>query len=205
MVSGDETGSGCTVSVTFKISFVKSTMFRRIIENATKSEFLAFWTSFADMVKMVKQPVANEGEDDDDLDLVDVAKELENATSLLDEGQEVPLNGALSRIRRQSRRLSTLARRDSQRAVSATRPSGLSLSLVLDYVKHFRQQLADSDVVFASVCLLFLSLLFFNILNMWQTTWMRVSLKTVTTQLQNLSETNAKLLQNLSNSDGVCQ
>ena len=205
MVSGDETGSGCTVSVTFKISFVKSTMFRRIIENATKSEFLAFWTSFADMVKMVKQPVANEGEDDDDLDLVDVAKELENATSLLDEGQEVPLNGALSRIRRQSRRLSTLARRDSQRFVSATTSSGLSLSLVLDYVKQFRQQLADSDVVFASVCLLFLSLLFFNILNMWQTTWMHVSLKTVTTQLQNLNEINAKLVQNLSNSDGVCQ
>mmetsp|Transcript_16621 Transcript_16621/g.38069 ORF Transcript_16621/g.38069 Transcript_16621/m.38069 type:complete len:534 (-) Transcript_16621:82-1683(-) len=198
MVSGDETGGGCTVSVTFKIEFVKTTMFRRIIENSTRGEFLKFWTSFANMVKT--QPAVTEGENDDDFDLVDVAKELEKATSLLDEGQEVPLNGVLSRIRRQSRRLSSLARRDSQRA-AATRQSGLFSSFVAEY----RQQLADSDVVFASVCFLFLSLLLLNILNMWQTTLMRASLKTVTAQLQNLNEINAKLLDNLSSRDGVCQ
>ena len=202
MVSRDETGSGCTVSVEFKIEFVKTTMFRRIIENSTRGEFLKFWNAFANMVKA--QSAVTEGESDDDFDLVDVAKELEKATSLLNEGQEVTLRGALSRIRRQSRRLSTLARRDSQRA-AATRQSGLFSSLVAEYVEYLRQQMADSDVVFASVCFLFLSLLFLNILSMRQTTLMRAYIKTVIAQLHDLNDINAKLLDNLSSADRVCR
>jgi len=65
--------------------------------------------------------------------------------------------------------------------------------------------MADSDVVFASVCFLFLSLLLLNILSMRQTTLMRASIKTVIAQLHDLNDINAKLLDNLSSADRVCR
>ena len=44
-------GSGYIMSITFQIDFIKGTLFRRIIENTTKSEYLKYWSQFWDMIK----------------------------------------------------------------------------------------------------------------------------------------------------------
>jgi len=105
---------GCIVSATFQIKFVKSTMFRRIIEGATRKEYAIFWDQFADMIRTLKSPLASEeGEEE----LEEVANELEVATMELERvasgfgegGVEVPLSSVLTRIRTSSRRLSVRA------------------------------------------------------------------------------------------------
>ena len=64
-------GGGCTVAVTFNIRFIKSTMFRRIIENQTRKEYESFWNQFGDMIQSLKSSLAPEEDE-----LEEVALEL---------------------------------------------------------------------------------------------------------------------------------
>merc|ERR1712194_185115 len=90
-----EEGDECIVAVTFEMKFVKYTMFRRIIESTTCSEYTSFYNQFAAMIKLLASPLADKAND-----LEDVALELEKATEMLEgDGKEVTLRSALSRIR----------------------------------------------------------------------------------------------------------
>jgi hypothetical protein len=119
-VSQDEETGGCIVNVTFQIRFVKTTMFRRIIENATRSEFQKWWTQFGEMVSALQGAAAIQAQEEEDLEMV--ATELEEVTILLEgECDDVELTrDALNKIRSTSKRLSMVAKRASVRRTKDT-------------------------------------------------------------------------------------
>ena len=189
---------GCIVAVTFQIKFVKSTMFRRIIENQTRKEYASFWNQFSDMIQSLKSPSALEEEE-----LEEVAIELEEATSLLEgEGTEVNLSSVLSRIRSSSRRLSGVAKLPPSKKmenleVSEERP-GIDaqrlLKFALDAIAYLRKQLSESDNGFTVACLLIFLMVFLNMLALKQMMMMDRFLHDFDARLGKMNELNEVLL-----------
>ncbi|KAL7509450.1 hypothetical protein ACHAXN_006435 [Cyclotella atomus] len=121
--------NGCTVRATFQIRFVKTTMFRRIIESATRTEFEKWWTRFGEMM-MELQCSDCVSIDDDDFELV--AKKLEEITQMLEcEVQDMVLPDTLKKIRSSSMRLSVVAKRASMRRASKTAPKSGNINMAL--------------------------------------------------------------------------
>jgi hypothetical protein len=181
--------SGCIVSVTFQIDFIKGTMFRRIIENTTRGEYQRFWTKFCDMIK------SNLGSSSE---LDEVVIELEEAAALLEgEGQEVPLSSVLGRIRSSSRRLSVVARRTSVRHVNGTSENmessilfvvlGKGKVVVLELFtivkQHVKQHFAEKDDSYVLGCFVILMLVIFNIMTLRQIRLMSRSIDLLTNQI----------------------
>ena len=193
-------GSGCIMSITFQIDFIKGTLFRRIIENTTRSEYLKYWSQFWDMIK------SNIGSSDSSDELAEVALELEEATSLLEvEGQEVPLTSILGRIRRTSRRLSAVAKRASVRDIVGTAEAEVESSMLVTVTRkgkvaiveiftivrqHLKDHFAEKDDSYVLGCVLILLLGMFNIMAMWQIRAMNKSITLLTNQINEAILTN---------------
>ncbi|KAL9185228.1 hypothetical protein ACHAXT_003005 [Thalassiosira profunda] len=198
---------GCTVAVTFQIRFVKGTMFRRIIESTTRKEYESYWNQFADRIRGLKGPSALEVDE-----LEEVAMELEEATAMLEgeEGQEVPLRSALSRIRQSSRRLSGVVRLTSSKKLAVKEePGGIgvrwAVAMVLDGISHLRKRYSDSDG-FAVACGIVVFLVVLNVQAWRQILQMNRSFYELNATLVQLNEVNAALLSQLAsgNVDGAC-
>lgn len=192
-----EEENGCIVSITFQIDFIKGTMFRRIIENTTTSEYKKYWTQFWEMTK------SNLGSTTTELD--EVAIELEEATLLLEsEGQEVPLSSVLGRIRSSSRRLSVVAKRASVRNInSTTEKTGSSIIFVIvgkgkaimlemfTIVKqHVKEHFAEKDDFYVLGCILLVLLVTFNVMALWQINTLNKSINMLTKQISEEILTN---------------
>lgn len=203
----EEENGGCIVAVTFQIRFIKGTMFRRIIEGATRKEYDSFWSQFGDMVRSLKGPMALEEEE-----LEEVAMELEEATAILvGEGLEVDLSSALSRIRDSSRRLAKLpsTRKMTQLGEVEERPSldmqNINMqnvvSFVLDGIAYLRKQLSESGNGFALACAVFFFMFLLNILSVRQMTMMNRFLQNLDRRLEKMNEVNELLLLKLANGE----
>ncbi len=105
--------NGCVVEVTFNIRFVKTTMFRRIIENSTRSEFNKFWGQFGDMITSLEGPRRKEEpgvkrEESED-GIMPVEEEFEGGI------ENVPLSTVGRLIRESSMRKSTAIKMPSSK------------------------------------------------------------------------------------------
>lgn len=199
-VCTDSETNGCVISVAFQIRFVKTTLFRRIIQNATRLEFLKWWKQFEEMVTVMKgaSTFVSPGED-----LDAVAIELEEVTVLLEEecvGGKEPLSDALKKIRSSSHRLSLLAKRASARRVAETTATVIEDSSALQslnsfiesFVSYFRKQSLFGSTYFPLFSLM--------VLNLWtyrQLTATNQILSDVDARLTQLSAENEILLSKL--------
>lgn len=205
------TVKGCIVAVTYEIKFVKSTMFRRIIESQTRKEYALFWNQYADMVRSLKSPLAlEEAELEDELE--DVAMELEEATALLEDGQEVPLSSVLGRIRSSSRRLSGVAKLPSARKMihleeAAEEKLGIDIltleTFILDGIACVRQKLAEGDIGFVLAGAAFCFMFFITIMSIRQMMLMNGFLQNLDARLEKMNQVNEMLLKKLENGS-VC-
>lgn len=203
-VCTDSETNGCVINVAFQIRFVKTTLFRRIIQNATRLEFLKWWKQFEEMVSVIKgaSTFVSPGED-----LDAVAIELEEVTVLLEEecvGDKEPLSDALKKIRSSSHRLSLLAKRASARRVAETtaivgKDSSTLQSLnsfFESFVSYFREQSLFGN----STVGIYFPLFSLMVLNLWtyrQLTATNQILSDVDARLTQLSAENAILLSKL--------
>ena len=190
-----EEKSGCIVSVTFHIDFIKGTMFRRIIENTTRGEYQKFWTKFCAMIK------SNLGST---TELDEVVIELEEAATLLEgEGQEVPLSSVLGRIRSSSRRLSIVARRASVRNVNSASVKvessilfvviGKGKVVLLELFTIVKQHFADKDDSYVLGCFVILLLGICNIMALRQISAMNRSITILTSQINDAILTSGEI------------
>ncbi len=201
VIKNPEDETGCIVSVTFQIDFIKGTMFRRIIENTTRGEYQKFWTKFSDMIKL---RIGSSEEEE----LGEVVIELEAAAALLEgEGQEVQLSSVLGRIRTSSRKLSVVARRASVRNLQgASRKMGGSTFqaiagkgkvIVLDLLTIVKDHFAGKDSNYVFGFFFVLVLLVSNILALRRISMMNTSITELTTQMEQLSQINEAILTKL--------
>lgn len=199
-VSKDEGGKGCTIAVTLQIKFVKSTMFRRIIENTVKKEFESFWCQYADLVTSLQGPSVVK-----DAILEDVANELEMATLMLEgEGAEVDLRSALRRIQTSSRRLSAIAAKRSSDDLQNTHLDAVEETVwcgvqklrasALDCVQYIWKSLAAYDNSLALACLVILSMGMLNLAALKQITMMSRFLHDLDARLEKMIELNDLVL-----------
>lgn len=189
--------TGCIMSITFQIDFIKGTMFRRIIENTTRGEYQKYWTQFWDMIK------SNLGSSNE---LYEVATEIEEAALMLEaEGQEVPLSSVLGRIRSSSRRLSSVvARRASVRNINSTeaeietsilfvvveKGKVVVLELFTIVKQHVKEHFAEKDDSYVLGCFLIVLLGMFNIMALRQISKMNRSITLLTKQINEAISTN---------------
>eukprot|EP00804_Cyclotella_cryptica_P023991 CCRYP_010081-RA/>CCRYP_010081-RA protein AED:0.28 eAED:0.28 QI:381/1/1/1/1/1/2/66/585 len=203
-VRKDSETNGCVVNVTFQIRFVKTTMFRRIIQNATRLEFLKWWKQFEEMVSLIKgaSTIVSPGED-----LDAVATELEEVTMLLEEesvGLKEPLSDALKKIRSSSHRLSMVAKRASVRRVTKTsrkvREDLSACQYLTSSVDCFVSYLKEKSQFGITALGSFAPILFLMLLNMWTNRQLAMTnqiLSDVDARLTQLSAENAILLSKL--------
>jgi len=203
-------GGGCTVAVTFNIRFIKSTIFRRIIENQTRKEYESFWNQFGDMIQSLKSSLAPE-----EYELEEVALELEEATAMMidEAGQEMLVSASvLARIRTSSRRLSEVAllspRAPSKRMVAFEEveekmPAGYSaqgvMKAVLDVIGYLRKEISEGDYGFAIVCMIIFFLVLLNLVALKQMMTMNGFLHDLDSRLEKRNEVNEVLLSKLAN------
>lgn len=184
-------------------SFLKGTLFRRIIENTTRKEYAIFWNQFADMVR----GLGNESQEE--------AIRLKDAnTVLVEEGQEMPLSSAMNYMRRLSHRLSIVAKpqsnREGCRLEGAEDECGIyvqrTITFALDGVKYIRKQVSESDDAFIVVCVIFFMMMCLNIVVMRQLMMLSRFLQTIDVRLEKLDLNQAILLKLWSEkvSDGSC-
>ena len=201
VIKNPEDETGCIVSVTFQIDFIKGTMFRRIIENTTRGEYQKFWTKFSDMIKL---RIGSSEEEE----LGEVVIELEAAAALLEgEGQEVQLSSVLGRIRTSSRKLSVVARRASVRNLQgASRKMGGSTFqaiagkgkvIVFDLLAIVKDHFAEKDSNYVLGFFFVLVLLISNILALRRISMMNTSITELTTHMEQLSQINEAILTKL--------
>ena len=197
-VSESIDGDGCNVEVTFNIRFVKSTMFRRIIENATRSEFNKFWGQFGSMIELLESPSAEKELGVKKEELEEVITMVED--ELTEEGQEMPLSKVIGLIRESSRRRSIMTKSPSSKRVvhraeeASASPAANVVSLITKY-KSENSQLVG--LVFAFMLLL-------NFLAIWQMIRMNQFLSVLDDHLQKMSRANDALLSKLA-ADHVCK
>jgi len=193
---------GCTVAVTFQIKFIKSTMFRRIIDNATRKEYGTFWGQFSRMIQSLKTLASLEVEA-----LEEVAIELERATSMFGgEGTEVPLStAAMGRIRRTSRRLSVMAKispeiKEMDLETLEEKPE-IEVQTVptfaLDSIAYLRKLFSESGNGLALACVVVFFLALFNVLALKQMMTMNRLLHGLDGRLGKMNELNEILLSKL--------
>ena len=207
-------GGGCTVAVTFQIRFVKSTYFKRIIENTTRGEYMSFFKQFHDMIISLKSPSsATDKSPSEQLEeqgeLEDIAMELEQML----EGQEVPLGSVLGRIRRSSMRLS--AKFPSSRKVTKEEEVKVDerqaidvqtvVSFVFDSLSYVRRLITENDYAWAIAVAVFMFMLFFNLIALRRLGRMESYLQSLDTKLEKMSEMNELLLSKLSDNNNICQ
>jgi len=205
---------GCTVAVTFQIRFVKSTYFRRIIENTTRGEYMSFFKQFHDMIISLKSPsAATDKSPSEELEeqgeLEDIATELEQ---MLLEGQEVPLGSVLGRIRRSSMRLSAKfpsTRNKKEEEVKVEERQAIDLqtviSFVFDSLSYVRRQITENDYAWAIAVAVFMFTLLFNLVALRRIGRMDSYLQSLDTKLEKMSEMNELLLSKLSDNNNICQ
>ena len=210
-VNEAEDGKGCIVAVTFQIRFVKGTMFRRIIENTTRGEYIKFFEQFSDMIQSIKNPdaaVPGEGE------LEEVAMELEEVTEML-EGQEVPLTSVLGRIRQSSRRLSSVIGPSTRKLMQPIDEGETKqktsidvqsvIAFVVDDLAYIRKQISESDFAWALAMVAFFFVLFMNAIALRQIGKMNALLYNLDARLETMNEVNTLLLSKLANGENVCE
>jgi len=204
--------NGCSVAVTFQIRFVKSTYFKRIIENTTRGEYMSFFKQFHDMIISLKSPSAADKSSSDELEeqgeLEDIAMELEQML----EGQEVPLGSVLGRIRRSSIRLSAKfpsrkVTKEEEIKVEERQAIDVQtvISFVFDSLSYVRKQIADNDYAWAIAVGVFMFSLFFNLIALRRLGRMDSYLQSLDTKLDKMSEMNELLLSKLSENNNICQ
>lgn len=179
----------CIVSVTFRIRFVKGTLFRKIIENATRKEYGMFWNQFADMIRLLKTPILFDGEE-----VQQVAIELEHATAILQsEGQEVHMSSVLrSSICSLSRRLSLATNVPPSKPLmhndeKEDYTEGV-VSFSLKGLDFIRNQTSKGGHNFSVAGVLFLFMCFLTFVVIRQIVTMRVMLQNMDARLEELIE-----------------
>jgi hypothetical protein len=182
-------------------SFLKGTLFRRIIESTTRKEYAIFWNQFADMVR----GLGNESQEE--------AIRLANAV-LAEEEHEMPLSSAMNYMRMLSHRLSIVAKpqsnREGCRLEGAEDECGIyvqrTITFALDGVKYIRKQVSESDDAFIVVCVIFFMMMCLNIVVMRQLMMLSRFLQTMDVRLEKLDLNQAILLKLWSEkvSDGSC-
>ena len=207
-VQQNETG-GCTVRVTFQIRFVKTTMFRRIIENATRSEFEKWWRLFGEMIVALQGP-----SDEDDFELV--AQELEEITQMFEGecvGQEVQLTDAMKKIRSSSKRLSIVAKRASMRQVNTAAPKNGNnatdiakaayqciVSFIQSTISHFKDNRQPNNNILGGLAVLFVIGVVNNLWIYHQLFVANKTLSSLDANIKHLSDMNEILLSKLEQS-----
>lgn len=189
--ASEDNNEECVVSVTFRIRFVKGTMFRRIIENATRKEYGMFWDQFANMIRILKSPVSFNGEE-----LQKVAIELEHATELLleSEGQEVHMSSVLrSSICTLSRRLSLATNVPSSRKLMHLEGNEEELTegavpFAIRVMGHTRGMISNAGLPFVLVCLLCFFMCYLNFMATRQMRMMNTMLQRMDARLDEMIE-----------------
>lgn len=203
-VSKDPDNCGCIVGVSFQIRFVKGTMFRRIIENATRGEFQKWWGEFGNMVSSLEGSVKRISMKDGGLEAV--AVELEEAIMMLEEGYEgyeVPFAKVLGRIRTSLRHLSAVSRLASPKNVAVQAKDDTLVHGYIksscDFIVSVVEQLASeygNGFVGACVVVLFMAVL--NLLVIRQMTAMSSALSDLALQLERTAKVNEALATQMS-------
>jgi hypothetical protein len=141
-----KTSQGCVLSVTFQIRFIKSTLFRRIIENQTRKEYQSFWDQFSSMVQSLIDT------EDKDAATVDV---LEN------KGLEMTLATAMNSFRRLSCRLSTAPTNDEAPHSESIDDDEwrILFNCGRDLYRYIRKVMYETDSVFILILLAFIFML----------------------------------------------
>ena len=162
--ASEDNNEECVVSVTFRIQFVKGTLFRRIIENATRKEYGLYWDQFANMIRLLKPPMALDGDE-----LRKVAIELEHATELLleSEGQEIQMSSVLrSSICTLSRRLSLATNVPSSRQLAHPEEKDEltegAVSFAFRGLECVRNQISKAGLPFVGICFLCFAMCYLN-------------------------------------------
>jgi len=184
-------------------SFLKGTLFRRIIENTTRKEYAIFWNQFADMVRRL----GNESQEE-------AFKLTDAMTVLVEEEQDMPLSSAMSYMRRLSQRLSIVAKPQSTREgchlERAEDECGIyvqrTITFALDGVKYIRKQVSESDDAFIVVCVVFSLMMCLNIVMMRQLMMLSRFLQMMDARLEKLDLNQAILMKLWTEkvSDGCC-
>lgn len=164
--SSKDNNEECVVSVSFRIRFVKGTLFRRIIDNATRKEYGTFWAQFADMIQLLKEPMLLDREE-----LQKVAIELEHATELLlleSKGHEIQMPSVLrSSICTLSRRLSLATNVPSSSQLKYLEETEEltegAVPFALRGMEYIRNQISKFDVSLIFVCLFCLAMCYLNV------------------------------------------
>jgi len=193
--------NGCVVEVTFNIRFVKTTMFRRIIENSTRNEFNKFWGQFGDMISSLEgphreeEPSVKKEEFEDAIMTVD--EEFEEGT------EKVPLSTVISLIRESSMRLSPKIKAPSSKHL-LQKPQELSgeESPPSDLLKSTIAYYASSGNRFLFICTVSF-LLCLNFVALRQIMTMNQLMLVLNDRLDTIAQVNKALLSKLDESD-VC-
>jgi hypothetical protein len=214
---------GCVLSVTFQIRFVKGkfysissniswqlifihhmlffkgTMFRKIIENATRKEYAFFWNQFACMVR----GLGKESEE--------IASEPRSSTVVLEvEEEEMSLSYAMSSVRRLSRRLSSIVAKPPSNSEGVhlegvKETHGISIqsmvAFVLDSGRCIRKEVSDNDFAFVVVCVVFFLMISLNIVAVSQMMMLSRFLQKLDARLENI-DLNQAILMTLSKGKG---
>ncbi len=193
--ASEDNSEECVVSVTFRIQFVKGSLFRRIIENATRKEYGIYWDQFANMIRLLKPPTALGGDE-----LQKVAIELQHATELLleSEGQEIQMSSVLrSSIRTLSRRFSLATNVPTSRQLMHLEEKDESTEGAVSLANY------NAGLPFVGICLLCFAMCYLNFVATRQIMTMNGLLNSIDARLEGMIK---KLLEseNLSLADKSC-
>lgn len=196
-VCKDTENGGCVVNANFQIRFVKTTMFRRIIENATRSEFEKWWGLFGNMTRTLQGDSDVATDDEEDFEMV--AKELEEITQMFEGDSQgnnaAPISDALKKIRSSSHRLSIVAKRTSTRRINETATKSemgtakvatsiyqFVISLIQSSISSLIDESQSKNIVAAS----FITLVFMGMFNLWTYLHFNKALLEVNSHLEQL-------------------
>ena len=198
-VCKDTENGGCFVKANFQIRFVKTTMFRRIIENATRSEFEKWWGLFGEMTRTLPCEADVATEDEEDFELV--AKELEEIAQMFEGDSQgnngVPISDALKKIRSSSHRLSIVAKRSSMRRINETTPKSETSSstaevttgiyqFVVSLIQSTISNLTDESQSKNIIATSFIMIVFMVMFNLWTYRHFNKALSDVNSHLEQL-------------------
>lgn len=188
--SSKDNNEECVVSVSFRIRFVKGTLFRRIIENATRKEYGIFWAQFMTTIQLLKEPKLLDREE-----LQKVAIELEHATELLleSEGQEIQMPSVLmSSICTLSRRLSLATNVPSSSQLKHLEETEEltegAVPFALRGMEYVRNKISKADMSVVFICLFCLSMCYLNFVATRKIMTMNALLHSVDSRLEEMIE-----------------
>ena len=180
---------GCIAMVTFQIRFVKSTMFRRIIENTTREEFNKWWGRFGDMIATLESPAMK----------IPIKEEVKEVKLLIEEhkgeGEAVSVSNFEGAIHTSCGVSEELARRKRK---SKTKSSEQEAAIAaLDMIDILRSQMLEYAKTFVPFCLMLFLMITFNIVAMRQMIMLKKFLSSLDAHLEKLSQINEAILSKL--------